>query len=58
MMPEDISHEILWKYSRNFLGPFVFLKVEDWKDKMYSNLVNENKIKKRDWQFEDFLVDI
>lgn len=58
MVPDDLPHDRMWELSRMFLGPFIFMEVEDWKPQSYHKEYLKQEERDKNWQFYNFLVDI
>jgi homospermidine synthase len=56
MCPDDLPHEKIWEISSPFLGPFIFMQVEDWVPHSYKDEYLQETKRDKNWQFYNFLV--
>lgn len=56
MCPDELPHEKIWEISSPFLGPFIFMQVEDWVPHSYKDEYLQETKRDKNWQFYNFLV--
>lgn len=56
IIPDDLPHQKIFKLNKNFLGEFVFKKIDNFKLIKYSKKFTDKQLLTDDWQFENFIV--
>lgn len=56
MFPDNLPHKKIMKFSKAFLGEFIFKKIDDFQLIKYDKKFTNNNSYTNDWQFENFVI--